>query len=129
MSNFSRGQGAIEFVIIFGALLVFFILFFTAIQNNIENKNSEKERVVAQNVALDVQEEISIAADASEGYIRNFTTPSNILGKDYTLNISDEILSIEMEGFSAAYKISSVTGEVYIGTNTIKKENGEVKLN
>jgi len=123
------GQGAIEFVIIFGALLVFFIIFFTAIQSNITDKNAEKERIIAQNVALDVQEEISIAADASDGYIRNFTTPLNIFGKSYTLNITDGRLGIKMDGFSATYKIAEVTGEIYVGENTIKKENGEVKLN
>jgi len=122
-------QGAIEFVITFGALLTFFIIFFTVIQSNVVSKNQDKERVIAQSVVLDVQDEINIAAESPEGYIREFSIPPNILGKEYTINLSENRVYFSMEGYSTSYKVSNVTGIVNKGDNIIRKENGGVRLN
>lgn len=124
-----RGQGAIEFVVIFGALLAFFIIFFSIVQLNIADKNEDKERVIAQSVALDIQNEINIAAEASEGYIREFSIPQSILGKDYDVNILQGRMHFDMEGYSTSYQVSNVTGSLIKGNNIIRKKNGEVTLN
>ena len=130
MSSLSRkSQGAMEFIIIFGAVLFFFVLFFGVIQQNISDKNKEKERLVAQNIALDVQYEINLAAEASDGYSRDFTTPGNILGKDYEINISDARVYLVMEDFATSYKAVYVNGSIIKGANKIRKENGTVYLN
>lgn len=124
-----KAQGAIEFIIIFGSLLFFFIVFFAAIQSNTERKNAEKEGLILQNIALSVKEEINLAAGSSEGYYREFKTPENILGKDYEITIVGSFIYTSMDNLGFAYKISDVNGSIQKGTNIIRKENGTVYLN
>ena len=129
MSIKRKSQGAIEFLIIFGAMLFFFIIFFGIIQENISEKDKEKERIVAQSVALDVQDEINLAAESSEGYSREFSVPENIFGKEYSINVTQSRILIAYDKFSASYNSRNVTGELKKGVNKIKKENGTVYLN
>lgn len=129
MISEKKAQGAIEFIVLFGSLLFFFIVFFTAIQANIERKNAEKEKVILQNIALNVKEEINLAAGSSEGYYREFKTPENILGKDYEITIVGNFIYTSMDELGFAYKISEVNGSIQKGSNIVRKENGTVYLN
>ena len=124
-----KAQGTIEFIILFGALLLFFIGFLSVIQKNIGDKNEEKERIILQNVVLNIKEEINMAAESSDGYFREFKTPQNILGKDYEIIIESTFIyaTMEKEGFS--YKIHEVNGNITKGENNITKENGTIYLN
>ncbi len=128
-----KSQTTIEFIILFAAVLFFFVSLFAVIQLNIEKKNIEKERVIAQNIALDIQNEISLAAESSEGYYREFEIPSNILGKDYEADIVGDRIYIRMgENVGVSYKvfeISSQSGALIQGKNIIEKKGGEVHLN
>ena len=124
-----KAQGIIEFIVIFGAIFFFFVIFLSIIQYNIREKNIEKEQVIAMNLALSVRDEISLANGASEGYYREFTLPQTILGKDYTIGIVDGRVFISGEKIGMSYQVTSVTGNVQKGINVIKKENGEVLLN
>lgn len=124
-----KGQAAMEFLIVFGAMLFFFVIFFGIIQENISEKDQEKERIVAQSVALDVQDEINLAAESSEGYFRGFSIPENILGKEYQINVTQGRILISFDKFSASYNSRNVSGIIKKGLNEIKKENGTVYLN
>lgn len=123
------GQGAIEFMIILGVALFFFIFIFASIQGNISDKNADKRKILLQSVALNVRDEVNLAAGASEGYYREFRIPTNILGVEYTLNITETFVLISMNRISFSYKVSSVIGDVQKGTNNITKQNGQVYLN
>lgn len=129
MKNKKRAQGVIEFMVIFGSILFFFILFFGVIQSNIEKKNAEKEATITQSVALGIKEEIKIAAGSSEGYFREFKTPLNILGRDYSINITNNFIYVSTENTGFSYKIPEVNGEIKKGVNNISKQNGTVYLN
>ena len=123
-----RAQGTIEFILIFGAILFFFIAFFSIIQRNISNQNEDKEKILLQSIALDVRDEINMAAESSDGYSRNFTLPENILGKDYEINISDNFVYVSTEKNGFVYRISQVSGSIQKGINRIIKQNGMVTL-
>jgi len=129
MKNLKRAQGAIEFVIIFSAFLFFFAVFFTVIKINLQKKDFEKERIVARSVVLDVQSEINLAAESSEGYYREFNIPENILGKDYEINNTDDEVYVGMNDMVISYKVSLVNGTLQKGINIIKKQDGNVLLN
>jgi uncharacterized protein YpmB len=126
-----RGQSTIEFVIIFGFILFFFVLFFAAIQKNIAEKNHEKDQKIVQNIALEVQNEISLAAESSEGYYREFSIPQNIMGKDYEISIEDNVVYARMgEKIAMAYNVPLINDCSLIkGANIIKKQGGVVYLN
>jgi len=124
-----KAQGGIEFMIVFGAMFFFFIIFLLVIQQNVSEKNLEKENVVATNIALGVRDEIALASTASEGYYREFKIPDNLLGKDYTIAIIDQRIFISAEKIGISYLLLNVTGNITKGTNMIKKQNGSVLLN
>ncbi|MEK6917710.1 MAG: hypothetical protein AABW51_02070 [Nanoarchaeota archaeon] len=124
-----KAQGVIEFIILFGAALLFFVVIIATIQESQSQKNKEKERLVAQNVALDIQDEINLAAGSSEGYERNFTTPENIMGLDYDINVSQGYIFLILGDYVVDYNVVQVVGQIQKGNNLIKKENGTVYLN
>lgn len=124
-----KAQGTIEFVILFGVALLFFVMITAAIQIDQSKKNKEKERLLLQNVALDVQDEINLAAESSEGYARNFTIPLNIIGRDYEINLSNDYVIANIDIYVLTYKIHNVTGQIQKGNNFIRKNNETVYLN
>lgn len=128
-----NAQSTVEFVIIFAAVMFFFISFFAVIQSNIQKKNFEKEKIMAQNIALNIQNEISLAAESSEGYYREFKVPNNILGKEYEVSIVDNRIYIKLgEKIGISYKVfelSNLSESLVQGVNIIEKKGGEVHLN
>jgi len=124
-----KAQGSVEFMIIFGGILFFFITFFAIIQNNIQDKNEDKERIILQSIALDVKDEINLAAESSEGYFREFQVPRNILGNNYEINITNNFVYVLTEKYGFAYQAFEVNGLIKKGTNNITKQNGIVYLN
>jgi uncharacterized protein YpmB len=124
-----RGQGIIEFVVLFGVALLFFVVIMASIQEKQSQRNKEKERIIVQNIALDVQDEINLAAGSSDGYRRNFQIPANILGKDYEIEITQGYVVAKLDGYIVDYEVFNVTGLIIEGDNLIRKENGIVYLN
>jgi hypothetical protein len=124
-----KAQGSIELMVVFGAVLFFFVSFFAVLQNNIYDKNEDKERILLQNIALTVKEEINLAASASEGYYREFTIPEKIFGKDYQINLSNNFVYVSEQDVSFAYRIAQTNGTIKKGINTITKQNQQIYLN
>ena len=83
-----RGQSAIEFLILVGAMLFVFVLFLGLFQKNIGEKIVEKRNYALTELALTIQNEINLASEASNGYSRTFEIPKDILGSDYDVNIT-----------------------------------------
>jgi len=129
MISKKNAQSAVEFMVILSAILFFFVTFFAIIQMNVEKKNLEKEKIIIQSIALDVQDEINIAAKSSEGYSREFKVPENIFGKNYEINISGNFIYVSLKELGISYKISEINGSIKKGFNLIRKENGTVYLN
>ena len=124
-------QSAIEFLILVGAVLFIFVLFLGLFQQNIGEKTKEKRNYVMTELALSVQNEISLASEASNGYQRQFQIPQNILGLDYEINITSGLVYVRTKDkeHSLALPVQNITGDLNITHNTIKKLNGIVYLN
>jgi len=124
-----KSQASVEFLIITIGVLFFFTLIFIAIQNNIEDKNKEKEELVIKSLALSIQNEVSLARSSSNGYIRNFSIPENINGKEYNLAIINSRIYINTSNIALSLIAGDVNGTVKKGENEIRKENEKVYLN
>ena len=122
-------QTSIELMIVTGAILFFFTLFFIVINNNINQKNEEKEGILLNDIALTIQEEISLASSSPDGYFRTFNLPIDILGEEYEIVIAGNFVNVRTEESGLSLKINSFTGEIRKGENIIKKQNGEVIIN
>ena len=126
-----RAQTAIEFVILVGFILFFFTAFFLAIQENMSDKINEKQNLMLKETALAIQDEINLALESGEGYSREFKIPDKIGNRDYEGSLVEDMVYLKTtnEKYAIALPIAKVSGEVVKGTNTIKKENGEIKIN
>jgi hypothetical protein len=131
LPNSKRSQSAIEFLILTGFLLFSFTILFVAIQGNMSDKLRERQELAVKSIAIAVQDEINLASQSIDGYYRQFKIPEEINGKDYEINITDGTVYLRTvdKRYAIALPVQNVTGDLIRGTNTIKKEGGEVKLN
>lgn len=126
-----NGQSAIEFLILIGVVISFFLIFLFAIQGSISSKVIENTDLTLKEIALNVINEVNLASNSVDGYYREFEIPSKILGNEYEINITDGIVYIRTLDNERALSLPavSVVGDVYIGKNIIRKEEGVVYLN
>lgn len=126
-----KAQVAMEFMIIIGALFFFVAIFFLAVQENLNEENEEKERLLVKEVALIVQDEINLALGSIDGYRRTFQIPEKIRHLEYKINVTSGVVYIRTtDGKHAlALPVANVTGDINITDNTIEKINGAIYLN
>lgn len=127
----SKGQSAIEFVIIIMAVLFLFVGLLYFIQGKIADSQNQAVSVAVNEIALTVQDEINLAHNSANGYSRSFFLPLNLNGFDYTAQIlEDSVYVVAQEGKHAvALPISEVTGDIFLGDNLIYRINDTVFLN
>lgn len=126
-----KAQVAIEFVILTGFLLFFFVLFFLAIQENMSDKTREKQDLVVKETALTIKSEIELAHESINGYYREFTIPQKILNLDYEASFVDGLIYIKTSDnkHTIALTVLPVNGSIIKGKNIIRKQEGVVYLN
>ncbi|MFA5174471.1 MAG: hypothetical protein WC438_04795 [Candidatus Pacearchaeota archaeon] len=128
---FKKAQSSIEFMILVGVVIFFLVVFLGAIQGSMSDKLKEKQSIMVQDLASSVQDEINLASKSSDGYYRNFNIPEKINGRDYSIEILEEMVYVKTNDNknALALPLASVTGNVVKGENIITKQNGEVVLN
>ncbi len=126
-----NAQSSIEFLIIIGFVLFFFIIFFVAIQEKIVEETKQNQELSVKEIAITVQNEINLALISSDGYTREFKIPMNLGNKNYSINITEDMVYVKtIDNKSAiALPVAKLTGNIQKGTNTIKKQNNEILLN
>lgn len=126
-----KAQTAIEFLIVSIAVFLFFFSFLSVINWNNSVKLREKNFLAVENLAREIQGEINLAVESSDGFERTFVIPSKIIGRDFEVNVSNGgIYLITDDGdFSVAVEIPEVEGDFVIGENVVRKINGEIYLN
>jgi Raf kinase inhibitor-like YbhB/YbcL family protein len=126
-----KSQSAIEFIMLLGFFMFFFMAFFFVIQTNITDKLIERQNLNIKEIALTVQDEINLASESTEGYYREFTLPKDLGGLDYNINITSSMVYLKSVNnrYSIALPIQETIGEINIGKNSIRKVNGQLKLN
>ena len=129
---FVRAQSAVEFVILVGFLAFFFLIFLLVIQSSTADERWENRNALTQELALEIQQEIGLAAGSSSGYVRQFNLPVKISGLTYTAEIVENtIVYVHTDNGEHALSlpVSYVNGNLVIGVNTIKNIDGVVYLN
>jgi hypothetical protein len=126
-----KAQSSIEFIVLIGFVLFFFVIFMLIIEENMSLKRYQSQSSKIKELAVDVQDELNLALGASDGYQRNFFIPDQVAGLDYQINITEEMVYIRTDNgkHAIALPVANATGDVRKGMNQIKKENGEIKLN
>lgn len=127
-----KGQSAIEFFILVGVVMFFFVTFLFAIESQGADKARERLNLAGRDIALSVQDEIIFATESSDGYMREFDVPAKMDGGvDYDVNLTDGYVYLKSTDgkYALALPVLNVTGNINKGKNTIKKDKGIVYLN
>ena len=124
-----KAQTGAEFLIISGIVLFLLTVFFLVINNNISERNNEYEALLVKNIALNVVNEISLAFESSEGYVREFQLPEKINGQDYEIRLVSGNVYVATNRNAISLSVKDVEGEIKKGGNKIEKRDGRVYLN
>jgi hypothetical protein len=131
MSEKKRGQSAIEFVILIGIALFFFVGFLIAIQGNIATRVTGDRDIIVQEIAAQVQDEITLAASSTDGYYREFNIPEKVVNIDYDITVDEGVVYVRTENGKHAIALPAerVVGNIVIGENFISRKDGVIYLN
>lgn len=129
MSRKKRAQVAIEFVILVGLLFFVMLLFLAFIRNYVVDVRSDKDRELLKDIAYAVQAEVHIAAGADDGYRRDFEVPVKIDSMNYTISIIEDEVWAQTEKAEVVLNIPSIVGNLTMGDNTIRNDEGVIYLN
>lgn len=126
-----KSQSSLEFIILIGAMLLFFIALSSTFQQNIAEKTKAKRNLEIQDLALAVQDEINLASSSTDGYERTFVIPEKLINLEYNITLTQKFVYIvtENEKHAMALPIQNVTGQIQKGSNIIRKQNGIVLMN
>ncbi|MBT4136193.1 hypothetical protein HOD75_01845 [archaeon] len=126
-----KAQSGIEFLVLVGVVFFLFIGYLAFIQEGMSDKIDRNVDAKVKETALTVQNEINLAVESSEGYYREFIIPSDINGLIYSASINDSLIYVRTDDgrHAIALPVKNITGDVIIGGNVIRKEDGIVKLN
>lgn len=126
-----KAQSSIELIILVGFLLFIFIVFVGQIQKNIGDKAIEKKNILIRDIVLNVQKEIILATESSNGYYREFKIPEKLINEDYEIAIFNNFVYANTTNlkYAIAVDIPNAIGTVNKGINVIRKESGVVYVN
>jgi len=128
-----KSQGSVEFMILVGIVLFFFVTFFLSIQESMSYKIEQKKMIVVKNIALSVQDEFNLALKSSDGYERTFEIPSDINGQDYIIGIQEDTVYVKtLDEKTVIYlPVANVTmiNDINKGSNKITKQGGIINVN
>jgi|SRR3989344_5796073 len=126
-----KGQLSIEFIMIIGAAMFFFLILFATFNSILSERGTQRTNEAFFEFAESIQQEIALAHETSDGYERSFLLPETVNQRDYTVEIEGSwiIMKSDDERVSLALSVLNVTGDLQMGTNIIRNVNGEVFLN
>ena len=131
MSSRTKAQFAIEFIVLIAFMFLIFVGFIAVITTKIiEAKENERQGIV-EDIATLVKNEIDLAKSVTDGYLRTFNLPSRIEGNTYSVEMLDnrELVVNYIDKEYVLFLQGNIQGNVNLGANTIRKENGIVYIN
>jgi len=118
-----RGQAVFEFVVWIGLSMMIGIFLLYLFSGNLSDQIDKKKDSQMNQLADNIRDELVLASDMNNGYIRNITIPTN---DDYTLNATKSYLTIDYDDKSLFRRVPKYTGTITKGNLTIKKINEEI---
>jgi hypothetical protein len=123
------GQTSTELMVLYSTLLLVFIFLIVWVYDSIETHRKAQEAEQLNELAQNIKQEIALAARSSEGYSRNFYLEPYVGTKNYSINASEQSITLTAENSAVSFFIQNIEGALKKGDNTIRKENGKVYLN
>src|SRR3989338_2077997 len=91
-------QVSMEFMLVFGLVLLASGIFLKVLNSKVSDFQDQEDFVLMQNLASVLRNEVLLATQVNNNYIRQFVIPPNLNGKNYSLALEKDILSINITG-------------------------------
>lgn len=127
--TFKKSQVSTEFMILSGIALVTAIIFIFISLDQAKTLYETKEFLLVKDVALKIQDEISIVSYIEDGYSREFKIPEKVNNKDYNISIINNTMVVWTNTTVYFSEIVNITGNLNKGSNTITKTSGNIYIN
>ena len=118
-----------EFTILIAIAFLTMILFVVSSGKQAIDVREKREFIQLKDVVYKNQEEILLASQSLDGYLRTYQNPYNLSGKEYNLSVTGTEIIGNTRDFEFSLVIPSIGGNVNLGVNNIRKTNGAVCLN
>ncbi len=125
-----KGQGAVEFILIFVIFLLFLAVALVMSFGTIRDVRHSQVDTEARNLLNKMSSKIDTTWMEGEGFSTNLTLPNRILSFDYSVNISSNelILCISNETYSKYLVTKNILGVLKKGVNMLKNEGNVVVI-
>jgi len=124
-----KAQSSMEFFMLIGLAFLAVIIFTAISANEVKEFRDQKEFFLIKDLALKLQKEVTLAADAEDGYARSFTLPDELENiVDYFVQIRNNTITINSSKTVFSVAIVNVTGNFDKGNNKIEKNNGKISI-
>jgi len=126
-----KGQGSLEFILIFAVIVLFIIGSIIVIQKQIINARQKKVYLQLEDFARVIVSELESAKGSPGSYSREFVIPETIEGVDYQITlVNDSEIKISVEEVNyVIFLDDNVRGSIGKGRNLIQKEGKNKSLN
>lgn len=127
----NKGQVAIEFLIIVGAVIFFTSLLMLAIKTSHQEEIYKQQNIQLKEIALTVQNEINLASESIDGYSREFQIPQTAGSQEYEITLDTGIVYIKTtnDKHALSLPVKKTTGNLNKTLNKIEKINGQILIN
>ncbi|HLC47377.1 MAG TPA: LamG-like jellyroll fold domain-containing protein [Candidatus Nanoarchaeia archaeon] len=126
-----KAQSSLEFMILAGVMLFFFLAFFAAMSDQMLGLYRAREDKRVNDLILSVRDEIELARAAQSGYERAFSLPATLEGRNYSIRFyGDEKFIVRFsDRFYEQPSPPNVQGDLFKGKNVIAKRGNLIMLN
>ena len=102
-----NSQISMEFMLIFTLVLLLSMVFLSLLSARLSDAENKKDFALMQNLAHTIQNEILLASQVHDNYIRKFEIPYDINGKNYSMKLEKDelIINITGENGSTVYNV------------------------
>ena len=126
-----KAQTSIEMFAFFSMALLIFSIAYMFVFEKTQNAYDLKARTNALDMGNRVSSEINTALAEGDGYSKNISLPSEILGALYTVSVDNGYVFVSWRGKNAASRTTadSVIGNFIFGNNKISNRGGVIFVN
>ena len=122
-------QVSMEFIFLVGLAFMVMVVFIASTRSEFDTLRSEEERSLVKDVSVMVQQELIIASNVEDGYVRIFNVPSELDSINYDIQIINNTLIANTSEYEYVLNVPSIVGAIQKGNNTLNKTSGVIYLN
>jgi hypothetical protein len=123
-------QSSLEFILIFSLLLIILAVGATVAWVRVYGINQANRNLEIESILNKASSKIDLAFLEGNGFTTVFVVPSNVFGRDYTIEIhrNNVVIYFSESTYSKGLLTENITGNISKGANTVTNVWGEIVI-